>query len=193
MGKKILIGIGVLVVIGAIAGSKHNKSSSSSSSDSGSLVTDASTLSSSDSNKATADNTPHVGLGGDVIVDTLDWSILGSHTAKRIGDQYTGQIADGNYLVVRLSVNNGKSQSVTLSSDQAKLEANGNEYSADTNGLTALELSGAKTFFLKDLGPGVTTTGWVVFDVPPSVLSAGPEVCFHELGFGSTKGCIAVG
>jgi hypothetical protein len=56
--------------------------------------------------------------------------------------------------------------------------------------LTALQLSGGETFFLKDLGPDVSTSGSVVFDVPPSVLSSSPEVCFGELGFGPSQGCI---
>jgi hypothetical protein len=123
-------------------------------------------------------------------VDTQTWRVLGVGTAKRIGDQYTGSTADGRYLIVHLSVNNGKGESVTLNDDMVKLEVNGDEYSADNSGDTALDLSGAKTFLLKDLGPHVTTSGSVAFDVPPRVLREAPQVCFHEIGFGSSKGCI---
>ena len=50
--------------------------------------------------------------------------------------------------------------------------------------------SNAKTFFLKDLGPDVTTTGVVAFDVPQSVLAESPAMRFNELGFGDTHGYI---
>jgi hypothetical protein len=116
--------------------------------------------------------------------------LLAVGTTKRIGNQYTGSTANGRYLILHLSVNNGKSQSVTINDDMIKLEVNGDEYSADSNGETALDFSGAKTFLLTDLGPHVTATGFVAFDVPQRVLSEPVQACFHELGFGTSKGCI---
>jgi Domain of unknown function (DUF4352) len=140
--------------------------------------------------KATNSYTPHVCRGGRVFVDTQTWRILSVATAKRIGDSYTGSRADGIYVVVHVQVTNGKSQSVTLTSDIAKLEVNGDEYSPDSNGLTALEFSGRPILLLKDLGPHVSTRAWFAYDVPKSVLTHHPQVCFHELGFGFSKGCI---
>jgi len=74
----------------------------------------------------------------------------------------------------------------------AKLEAKGDEYTPDTNGLTSLQLSGKPVLFLKSLGPHVSTSAWIVYDIPRSALKKQPEVCFHEIGFGSSKGCIRV-
>jgi hypothetical protein len=94
-------------------------------------------------------------------------------------------------VVVKARVRNGKTESVTINSDIAELEVGGNSYATDSDGTTALQLSGdEETFFLKDLGPNVSTEGTFVFDVPRSVLNQVMEICFGELGFGSTKGCI---
>jgi hypothetical protein len=79
---------------------------------------------------------------------------------------------------------------VTINSDMVKLEVRGDEYSTDDNGDSALMLSGEKDVLLERPRPAVTTTGWVAFDVPKAVLREAPQACFHELGFGSSKGCI---
>jgi Domain of unknown function (DUF4352) len=145
------------------------------------------------SNKATDDNEPHVGPKGSVIVDTLTWQVASAKQAETIGNEYINETADGVFLIVGLQVANGKDESVTINSDQVTLEVDGKEYSTDSDGTTNLMMTeDTESFFLKDLGPDVTTTGAVVFDVPPAVLAQNPEVCFGELGFGSTKGCIAL-
>jgi hypothetical protein len=135
-------------------------------------------------------DTVHVGPKAGVKVDTLTWHVKNAAAMKEIGDQYSGSKANGVYVVVKASVTNGKSDSVTINSDIASLESDGKSYSGDTDGQTAVELSGAKSFFLEDLGPDVSTTGSLVFDVPPALLKKSAEVCFGELGFGDSKGCI---
>jgi hypothetical protein len=142
--------------------------------------------------KATGDHTPHVGPGGCVFVDTQTWRVITATSAKRLGNTYTRQTADGIFLLLRVRVTNGKSKSVSLHSDMAKVEVSGDEYDPDTNGLTALQLSGKPTLLFKKLGPHVTTTAWLAYDVPKSALRKRPEVCFHEIGFGDSKGCIRV-
>lgn len=125
-------------------------------------------------------------------MDTQTWRITASASAKRLGNTYTRQTADGIFLLVRVRVTNGKSKSVSLQSDMAKVEVKGDEYDPDTDGLTALQLSGKPTLLFKNLGPHVTTSAWLAYDIPKSALKKRPEVCFHEIGFGSSKGCIRV-
>lgn len=145
------------------------------------------------SNKATDDNEPHVGPKGSVIVDTLRWRILSAKTAPSVGNEYSREKADGIYVIAELAVHNGKNESVTINSDIVELEVGDAQYKYDSDGTVALTLTGDnETFFLKDLGPDVSTKGVVAFDVPPRTLRKKPELCFHELGFGSTKGCIRV-
>ncbi len=126
-----------------------------------------------------------------MVVDTLTWRVTGARSALgSLGSEYLGEDADGRFVVVNLSVRNGKDESVTINSGQMTLEANGKTYETDSEGTVAATIDGEDSFLLKDLGPDVTTRGVAVFDVPPAVLSASPEICFGELGFGSGKGCI---
>jgi hypothetical protein len=129
-------------------------------------------------------------VGGSVIVDTLTWRVAGARRAVALGESFARETADGVYVVVDLSVRNGKDESVTLTGDMITLEAAGKEYSTDSSGTIAAITGSEELFFLKDLGPDVTTRGVAVFDVPPALVGQRPEVCFGELGFGPGKGCI---
>lgn len=144
------------------------------------------------SNRADDDNEPHVGANRSVIVDTLEWRVLSARRAKALGSDFSRETPDGLYVVVTVQVRNGKDESVTLTSDQVKYEVGDKTYSYDSEGTIALsfESDDLETFFLKDLGPDVTTKGSVAFDVPAATVRQKPEICFGELGFGSTKGCI---
>lgn len=150
-------------------------------------------------NEATDDNTPHVGPNGKVTVDGLVYSVQSVKTASQLGDPTigTGENADGVFVVAKLKVHSTKGESATLTDDTIKLEVpNGSTYSADLEGSTAALLassgggSSEEPFFLRDVQPDTTTTGLIVFDVPPSVLSKKPELRFNELGLGSSHGYI---
>lgn len=144
--------------------------------------------------KATSDCTPHAGPHGTVIVDTLQWRVVNAKKTKTLGDASLGlgATANGEFVVVKLKVTNHKSESVDLTSDVVKLESNGKTYDPDSSGTTAAIGAGDKPLFLETLGPDVTLTSEVVFDVPPSVATGSPEARFGELGFGDTKGYIAL-
>ena len=141
---------------------------------------------------ATEGNTPSVGPHGSVEVDTVRWSLRHASTAKTIGDQEygLGAKANGIFVVVDLTAKNNKTESVTLTSEAVSLVAGDKTYSADSNAEIALSGSGANTFLLEDLGPGVSLKGSTAFDVAPSVLHQHPQLRFNELGFGSTHGYI---
>lgn len=144
-------------------------------------------------NKATDDYTPHVGPRQAVIVDTLTWRVQGVRTAGTVGGDYLNETAAGEFVIVDVSVRNGKDESVTLSGDQATLVAAGKEYSSDTAAaLTLSSETGGESLFLEELGPDLTQGGTLVFDVPPAVLQQNPEICFGELGFGPSRGCIRI-
>lgn len=146
------------------------------------------------SNVATDDYTPHVGQGTPVVVDQLTWRVTGSPSSSAtLGDnEYTSATANGVFVVVPMTVRNGKDETVTVNSSMLKLVAGGKEYESDTEGQVALLGSSQKSFFLEDIGPDLSQAGTVVFDVPRAVLRAKPEVCAGELGFGPSRGCIAL-
>lgn len=206
MWAKIVIPIAVLlVVVGALASDEESEDASGSSpgetsaasvqqSDSEPSSDARSNVEGNPAENASGDNTPSVGPGGSVEVDTLRWRLRDATKARAIGDQRygLGEEANGVFVVAELSVTNNKSESVTLTSDTVSLVAGDNTYEADTNAESALIADGEKTFFLEDIGPGITATGSVAFDVPPSILHQNPQLRFNELGFGDTHGYIAL-
>lgn len=143
-------------------------------------------------NVATSDCTPHVGPDGSVRVDALIWSIDSVRTAKSLGDQQygLGETADGQFVIAKLRVRSDKDESATLAGDVWQLEVDGNTYDTDSDGMVAAMGIDDDPFFLDDIGPDSTTTGTVVFDLPPSVLSKKLELRFNELGFGDGHGYI---
>lgn len=184
----------LFVVAAATGGDESDKSGSSTSPSTIAASTDDDESSGDPAENASDSNTPSVGPHGSVEVDTLRWRLRDVKAAKTIGDQQygLGAKANGVFVVVELSVKNNKSESITLTSEAISLVAGDKTYSTDSNAETALIGSGAKTFLLEDLGPGVTLTGATAFDVAPAVLHQHPQLRFNELGFGSTHGYIAL-
>jgi hypothetical protein len=127
-----------------------------------------------------------------VIVDTLRWRVLGASATPTIGDPSSGlgAKANGVFVIVKLRVTNGKKDSVDLTDNVVKLESAGRTYDPDSSGTTAAIGAGQNPLFLEPLGPDVTLTSKVVFDVPPSLLHGRIEIRFGELGFGDTHGYI---
>lgn len=205
IGLPILV---ALIIIGAIAGSDESEDGSdmgaepaakeseeASDTDTEPVANDTEEDESGDpAENASSDNTPSVGPQGSVEVDTLRWRLHKATTAETIGDQRYGLGAEANglFVVVDLTVKNNKSESVTLTPEVVSLVASDKTYDADSAAETALIGSGAKTFFLSDLGPDVSSTGRVAFDVAPAVLGQHPQLRFNELGFGDTHGYIAL-
>lgn len=195
-------GIAALFVIAAISGGSESEQSSDAQQETASESSDNSEEESKQSasksgdddcgDRATDDCTPHMSSGESVRVDALIWRVEGARTTKTLGNQEfgLGEKADGRFLVVTLQVRSDRDESATLTNDVVQLEVNGNTYDTDTEGTVAAAGAGEDPFFLEDIGPDSTTTGKVVFDVPPSVLSEKLELRFNELGFGSTHGFI---
>lgn len=188
--KWLVVGYVALV----IAGCEVEESGSSGSSDSESAAKDGGGR----GFEATDDHTPKMGVGKTVKVDGVRYKILSADTAKSIGDEYVGETADGQFLVLRIRARNDRKKSSTLTDSVMAIEANGNTYEPDSEGTFAFELSrggdqNEDSFFLRDIQPGTATKGYVVFDLPRKVLNKQDlSVRFNELGFGSTHGYLAV-
>jgi len=190
--------VAVLVVIGAAAGggesSKSGSAENANTAANHSAVDENQEDHGNPAENASDSNTPSVGPSGSVEVDTLRWHLGNAKAARAIGDQEygLGAKANGIFVIAKLSVTNNKSDSVTLTPDVVSLVAGDNTYSTDSNAETALVGAGEKTFLFEDLGPNVTLTGKVAFDVAPAALREHPQLRFNELGFGDTHGYIAL-
>jgi len=123
---------------------------------------------------------------------TLTWHVLSSHTAHRIRNQYFDSIASGIYVIEEIAATNGTSQSIALVAGQIALEAGGRRYAPDPKSVAGLELEGHRGLSVGDLGPAATTTGWIAFDVPPSAIRSGSQVCFGN-DHRPSMGCITTG
>jgi hypothetical protein len=148
-------------------------------------------------NNASDDYTPHVGPKEPVTVDGIVYSMRSVKQRKSIGDPQFGadEQASGMYLIVDITAHSTKGKSATLSDNTFKVTYDGGpEYSADTDGTVALQLSGADSgsepFFLTDIQPDGDERGKVVFDVPEAAIGKNLELRVNELGFGSSHGFI---
>jgi hypothetical protein len=190
-------GIVLVVVIAAAAGgggSSKKSSSNASTPSSGSSSASKPSGNPNRPNEATDSNTPHVGPNQAVTVDALVYRVASAKTAKTVGDAATGlgATANGTFVIVGLNIHSDKHDTVTLTSDSTKLTDGKNDYSVSTDATTSLLGTGAKPIFLQQVDAQSDVKGTVVFDVPTVALARKLEMKFTELGFGSTKGFIAL-
>ncbi len=81
-----------------------------------------------------------------------------------IGDQYLNTKAQGEFVIVTMTVTNTANEAQTFLGDSAKaFDASGREFSA--SGSAAMYLKDSNSF-IEQINPGNTVTGQVVFDVP---------------------------
>lgn len=82
----------------------------------------------------------------------------------RVGSDVLGQDAQGQYVLVHMTVTNtGDEAQYFDGSSQKAFDAQDREFSADT---TAAVYLGDANSFLNQINPGITVEGTVVFDVP---------------------------
>jgi hypothetical protein len=83
----------------------------------------------------------------------------------KVGDQYVGKTAQGQFCLVTVAVKNVKTDPQMLSDSDQKAFVGTASYAADTEaGLYANDNS--NSVFLNNINPGNTVTGKVVFDIP---------------------------
>ncbi|NMR20059.1 DUF4352 domain-containing protein [Cellulomonas fimi] len=87
-----------------------------------------------------------------------------------IGEGFTEETAQGEYLVVRLNVTNiGDEPQMLSTGGQVLYNDKGQKYEPSSDALFSLE--GASDFFLEDINPGNTIVGApLLFDVPPGTV-----------------------
>jgi hypothetical protein len=84
---------------------------------------------------------------------------------RQIGGDTFGVKAQGQFVLVHMSVKNIGDEAQTLLGDNQKLFIGGKEYSADTE--AGIYLDESKSF-IEEINPGNKLKGVVVFDVPKS-------------------------
>ncbi|MGC5010722.1 DUF4352 domain-containing protein [Streptosporangium sp. DT93] len=83
---------------------------------------------------------------------------------KRVGDRYLGSDAQGQYILVHVTVRNiGDESQLFVDSAQKLIDARGRQYDTDSGAALGLKNSNA---FLNTINPGNTVNGILLFDVP---------------------------
>ncbi|WP_083936262.1 DUF4352 domain-containing protein [Nocardiopsis ganjiahuensis] len=101
-----------------------------------------------------------------------DWRVTvnGTETAPTMGDEYFEEQAQGEFVIVDLTVENDGSEATTFDDSALFLiDADGNRHSATTS------LSD-DAFFLEQINPGNRATGTAAFDVPEGTEAVALEV-----------------
>ncbi|MFL6053036.1 MAG: DUF4352 domain-containing protein [Actinoallomurus sp.] len=87
---------------------------------------------------------------------------------RRVGDQYVGRTAQGQFILVYVTAVNIGDEARTFDSGSQKLtDAGGRQFDADTQAIIAL--GDESKAFLEDINPGNGVHGILVFDVPAGV------------------------
>ncbi|EOD00199.1 DUF4352 domain-containing protein [Caldisalinibacter kiritimatiensis] len=167
--KKILKWIGIvfvgLIIIGAIAGGGEEGSDNNTSSNE-STTQEASSESTTETKTAEEPVTEEYFKIGDVVkVGNLEYTVNEVLQADKLGNEYLNEEANGVFLILNVTVTNRDKEGRTIDSAMFKLiESDGTEY--DSNGSAAIYIEGNDDFFLAQVNPKLSKTGYIVFDVP---------------------------
>jgi outer membrane biosynthesis protein TonB len=86
-----------------------------------------------------------------------------------VGGEYLKENAQGVFKVVEISITNNQKDAITVDANSFKLMDNQDrEFTYSTQAQTAYDIGngGKSDFFLKQLNPGLTQTGKIIFDIP---------------------------
>lgn len=159
LGKKILIGIGIILVLGWL-GAKIGKDDSNKAS--------AGIRESSGGSQAeSAPSNEYKKIGDQVDVGNFSYVVNNARFAKSVGNEYFKKTADGIFLIVDVTFRNNYNEEHTLDNSFFKLtDEQGTEFSSSTDGESALEASDQETLFLKQCNPHISKSGLLIFEVP---------------------------
>ncbi|QWI52534.1 DUF4352 domain-containing protein [Bacillus mycoides] len=86
-----------------------------------------------------------------------------------VGGEYLKEKAQGVFKVVEITITNNQKDAITIDANSFKLVDNQDrEFKYSTQAQMAFDVGngGSSDFFLKQLNPGLSQTGKVIFDVP---------------------------
>jgi RNA polymerase subunit RPABC4/transcription elongation factor Spt4 len=156
---KLIIGIGVLIIIGAIAsaGNKGNDKTST-----------ASMGAPNPTSAPTAQEPAQLSKEG--VSSDVKIAVLGFESKDTLGDnQFSKAKAQGVFKVLKISITNNQKDAITVDTNSFKLiDGQKREFTSSSEALMALSTSSDKkeSFFLKQINPGITIEGYIAYDVP---------------------------
>lgn len=158
LGKKLLIGIGILVILGWL-GSKLGGDDASSAA--------ARTGESSSAGNESGTAEEYKKVGDQIEVGNFSYIVNSVRFAKTVGSDFAKRTADGIYVIINVTFKNNDNEEHTLDNSFFKLtDEKGTEFSSSSEGETALDMSDQETLFLKQCNPHITKSGFLIFEVP---------------------------
>ncbi len=115
------------------------------------------------------------GIGDPVRDGKFEFTVTEVETGvSEVGDEFLSEQAQGQFVLVHMTVSNIGDQAQMLSGgNQTLVDDQGREHSA--NGSAAIYLDDSETF-LNDINPGNSVEGIVVFDIPADAQPAAIEL-----------------
>jgi hypothetical protein len=155
-----IVGFIVLIVIIVSLGSKDSKPATSG------TAGEAKAASTTVSKTASAP----VELTKEGVSSDVKIVVEGVESKAQVGDnQFSKKDAQGVFKIVKVTLTNNQKDAITIDANAFKLiDDQKREFSNSSEAQLALESSSDKkdSFFLKKLNPGLSATGYVVFDAP---------------------------
>jgi RNA polymerase subunit RPABC4/transcription elongation factor Spt4 len=153
--KKLLIGVAALFVIALLSNVNEKPATQT-----------ASSPSSNSKSAETPKELSKEGVSSDVKI-----VVQNVETKDTVGNnQFSKANAQGVFKVIKLRLTNNQKSAITVDSSSFKLvDSQGREFSHSTDAQVALASSSGgtqETFMLKQVNPGITIEGFVVFDIP---------------------------
>ncbi|GAA4576364.1 DUF4352 domain-containing protein [Planotetraspora kaengkrachanensis] len=136
------------------------------------------------SREAQRAETATAGIGTQVRDGDFAFKVTKLGTASRVGDRYLGKDAQGQFVLVHVTVKNIGERSQAFTGEAQKLfDATGKEFSADSE--AAIYLGQASKSLYEEINPGNSVKGIVVFDVPRGTDAASIELHDSPLSGGA--------
>lgn len=110
----------------------------------------------------------------------FEFTVTGVTYGKtQVGNQYAGKQAQGQFVLVQVTVKNIGTQAQTFDASSQKAAGNGNTYSADSE--AGIYANTGDQTFLNEINPGNQAQGTLVFDIPKTARLASIEL--HDSPF----------
>ena len=95
----------------------------------------------------------------------FEFTVTGIKKAAEIGDKYVNKTAQGQFVIVSVTVRNvGDEARMFDASSQYLFDTQGTKYDASTDGVAYMGQRAQS--FLEQINPGNRVKGYVIFDVP---------------------------
>ncbi|MGN7310396.1 DUF4352 domain-containing protein [Alkalicoccobacillus gibsonii] len=190
----IIILIVLIAIIGAIVGGDDSEPSSANadSKTEETNETDSEANDDEDSNEteqAEEEVEETVKMGEPLDVNEIIFTVSDITTADTIGNDFINETAKGEFLLVSVSVENSRTEKLSMSSNYFKLIAGGATYESDVSYSIYLE---DDSIIYEDINPGLTLSGVVPFDVPPGLDLSDAVIQVQTGVFGTETGEIDI-